>query len=320
MRPESADERHDDMLDFRLSRDLRHAAEVLTTGQARYLVDTYYQAQQHRIEAANQRDASESSGEPVEFVTWLAARLKALESAIRSALDRYSDQHAPGRWAKAQVGIGPVIAAGLLAHIDAGKARTAGAVWRFAGLDPSVKWDKGQKRPWNADLKVLAWKIGESFIKQQNHDDAIYARLIQSRKLVEIGRNEAGDFTAQAAEALAAKRWRNETQARAWLQGCYTPPITHELLALPLPKRQAFLTTRRGEPGSGMPMLPPAHIHARAKRWGVKLFLAHYHHVAYEVQHGAPPPKPYVISILGHGDYLAPPGWPMSHEDEGHHA
>jgi hypothetical protein len=47
----------------------------------------------------------------------------------------------PGRW--------------LLARIDIVKAPTAGHIWRYAGLDPTVRWNKGEKRPWNAGLKVL---------------------------------------------------------------------------------------------------------------------------------------------------------------------
>jgi hypothetical protein len=43
----------------------------------------------------------------------------------------------------------------------------------------------------------------------------------------------------------------------------------------------------------------------------VKLFLAHYHHVAWTLATGTPPPKPYVISILGHADFIAPPNFPM---------
>ena len=57
--------------------------------------------------------------------------------------------------------------------------------------------------------------------------------------------------------------------------------------------------------------LPPAHIHARAKRYAVKLFLAHYHHVGYELLHGELPPRPFVIEHMGHVDYMGPPNWPM---------
>lgn len=46
--------------------------------------------------------------------------------------------------------------------------------------------------------------------------------------------------------------------------------------------------------------LPPAHIHARARRWAVKLFIAHYHAEAYFNEYGKEPPLPYPIAILGH--------------------
>ncbi len=46
--------------------------------------------------------------------------------------------------------------------------------------------------------------------------------------------------------------------------------------------------------------LPPAHLHARAKRYAVKLFLAHYHETGYRLRFGEEPPAPYPISHLGH--------------------
>ena len=42
--------------------------------------------------------------------------------------------------------------------------------------------------------------------------------------------------------------------------------------------------------------LPPAHIHARAKRYAVKLFLAHFHETGYRLHYGTEPPAPYPIS------------------------
>ena len=66
------------------------------------------------------------------------------------------------------------------------------------------------------------------------------------------------------------------------------------------------------KPGDGIPMLPPAHLHARAKRYAVKLFLSHYHHVAYEVRTGAPPKAPYIVTHdPGHVHHIVPPHWPV---------
>ena len=49
-----------------------------------------------------------------------------------------------------------------------------------------------------------------------------------------------------------------------------------------------------------------------AKRWAVKIFLAHLHHVMYVEHYGAEPPKPYAIDILGHGHMIGPWNYPMA--------
>lgn len=263
----------------RLTRDLRAAHVTLSVDEARFLVDAYYAMQEDRKRAGNQVRALSASGEPNEVIQWLAGNTATLERNIQTVLDAWSLTHAAGRWARSVVGIGPVLASGLLAHIDVALAPTVGHVWRFAGLDPTVSWSKGQKRPWNAGLKVVCWKIGQSFMKFQNHENDIYGRIYVERKALENERNDAGAFLDQAVAALAAKRYGKETAAYA-----------------------AYNDGR----------LPPAQIDARARRYATKLFLAHYHAVAYEVHFGEPPPKPYVVAILGHAHYIGPPGWPMA--------
>ena len=262
----------------RLSRDLKNAAITLSDQEARYLVDIFYASQRDRIRSAHQARTLTENGEPHDVLGWLFSQRETLEKQVARALDAYSASKVPGIWARSIVGVGPIIAAGLLAHIDITKAPTVGHIWRFAGLDPTVKWDKGTKRPWNGALKRLCWLIGESFVKVSNNENDFYGKVYKARKEQEIAKNEAGDFAEQAKAALAAKRFGADTQAR----GHY-------------------------EAGR----LPPARIHLRAERYAVKLFLSSYHHVAYETHFGEPPPKPYVISHLGHGHYSGPPNWPM---------
>jgi hypothetical protein len=108
-----------------------------------------------------------------------------------------------GQWCRSICGIGPVITAGLLAHID-NQAPTAGHIWNFAGLNPNVTWGKGQKRPWNAKQKVLAWKIGESFLKTSGRDKDVYGHVLMERKALETEKNERGDHKDQAL-AMAAQ-------------------------------------------------------------------------------------------------------------------
>lgn len=260
----------------RLSRDLKNAAATLSPAQARYMVDAYYQIQEYRKASGNQTTALEKQGEPNEVISWLFTQQEVLENQIKRALDAWTDGNKISQWAKSITGIGPVISAGLLAHIDINKAPTAGHIWRFAGLDPTVSWSKGQKRPWNASLKVLCWKIGESFVKVSGRDSDVYGKLYLERKRIETEANERGAFAEQAVTKLANVKIGKNTEAY-------------------------------GHYSSGK--LPPAHIHARAKRYAVKIFLAHYQHVAYQITFDANPPKPYVIEHLGHVHYIAPPNF-----------
>lgn len=312
------------------------AAESLEAGQARFLVDNYYAVQDVRIACAAQERSTEAS---VPILAYTGKLMAMVEDGIRDLLHEYAKGHRAGRWALSICGIGPVITAGLLAHIDITRCQTAGAVWRFAGLDPSKKWigRDGAKalvketlarasgkvsvedvaalalrtdnrletvlawmtppaqtepkldaehlaaalarRPWNARLKVLcAFKIGESFVKTQNSADDTYGKVYAQRKAEEVARNEAGGNAELAARILTEKSYRGETTAKKMLE-------------------------------SGK--LPQAQIHARARRYAVKLFLAHYFEVAYECYHGQKPPKPYILTQPGHVHFVSVPCWPV---------
>lgn len=258
----------------KLSRDLAAASVTLSDDEARFLVDAYYQMQESRIRAGHQERTLEESGEPHDVLNWLFSQSSTLEAQIQRALDKYSNSSELGQWARGICGIGPVITAGLLAHIDISKAPTVGHIWRYAGLDPTSEWRKGEKRPFNASLKTLCWKIGESFVKVSGNDRDIYGKIYKQRKELETAKNEAGDYSDQAARKLEKFKIGKSTDA--------------------------YKSYSAGR-------LPPGHIHARAKRYAVKLFLAHYWEHGYKLLHGKEPPLPYPIQHLGHAHKIEPP-------------
>jgi Transposase IS116/IS110/IS902 family len=267
----------------KLDKDLKTAATTLTAHEARFLVDSYYSIQGYRIRFGNQIRAMSESGEPHELTRWMYANVEGLESNVKKALDTYSKAQTVGQWARSIPGIGPVIASGLLAHIDITKAPTSGHIWSFAGLAVGQVWEKGQKRPWNADLKKLCYLLGESFVKVQNRPNDIYGHVFADRKKLEQEANGYLFYAEQAADTLKARRIGKDTDAyKAYAQG----------------------------------ILPPAHIHARARRYAVKLFLAHLHDVWYEVHYKEKPPRPYIIEHLGHVHFISPPNWPMKDSEQ----
>src|SRR5271165_4286334 len=189
----------------RLTKDLKTAAATLSPNEARYLVDAYYSIQEYRKAAANQVRALSTSGEPHAVIAWLFRQHEILEAQIKRSLEAWTDSSKLGQWAKSITGIGPVISAGLLAHIDITKAPTVGHIWRFAGLDPTVVWGKKEKRPWNASLKTLCWKIGESFVKVSGNDADFYGKIYLERKETEWQSNLSGTLASQATAATEKK-------------------------------------------------------------------------------------------------------------------
>ena len=263
----------------RLSKDIKDAIYKVGVDEARWLVDTYYQLQHDRITSAARIRSmlKDDATEPHALMTWLFRQYETLENQIKLSLDKYSDNFDAGEWAKDQIGIGPVIAAGLIANINPEHCQHAASVWRYAGLAPHYDWAKGEKRPWNARLKTLcAYKMGESFVKTCNHPEAFYGKIYKQRKELETLRNDNLEFADQAKAKLEKFNIGKTTEA-----------YKHYSIG----------------------KLPPAHIHARARRVAVKLFLSHFSQVYYETVIGKPASQIYAIKYLEHDDYITPIGY-----------
>ena len=288
---------------LRLTRDLRKAARTLDVNEARYLVDAYYTQQNNRIRANNQAKIMGKTGEPHDVVSWLTEQNRTLENQIKSALNIFVREHKLGEWAMSISGIGPVLAAGLMAHIDVSKATSASSVWRFAGLDPTSEWNKGEKRPWNAKLKVICWKIGESFVKVRNRDSDIYGKIYYQRKSLEWANNARGNLKDVALQA--SERVGKDTDAYVWYSGQVHKNALREYQAKSGQQIKEILT--KLEEGTGTPMLAPGHIEARAKRYATKRFLSHYYHVAHLLEYGIAPAPPYGVTLHGHSHFDPPP-------------
>lgn len=305
-----------------LDKDIRSAARELSPGDIRVLVDHYYALQDLRLQVEGKtRAVVQERDEGSAFVVQtMLVRQRKLEDTVKGALASWvsaeSERHpdGPTAWAFSQRGIGPVLATALAAYLpgierlsdgepgadraseETGWERTrmktkdgeiiegwkrprsvpptVGHWWRFAGLDPTLAWGKGEKRPWNADLKVLCYKIGESFVKVSGQENAFYGQLYAERKAFEVEKDLRGDNAESAAKCLA-----NGKRYAAGQKAVY-------------------------ESGH----LPQIQLHRRATRWVAKIFLAHYHEVAYFAEHRKPSPNPYVLDhVPGHAHKIVRP-------------
>lgn len=288
------------------SQDLQKAALTMTPHEARFLVDSYYTIQDDRIRFDGQIRSMKKDGEPHQLLLWFSEQCSKLEETIKKALGQWASNHPVGKWAMDQIGIGPVISAGLLAHIDITRCPTAGHIWSFAGLSTHATWKKGEKRPWNADFKSLvAWKMGECFVKTCNHPESVYGKFYRERKDREILANIEGGLQNQAAAQLdRLLKMAPAQQKQDWwkrLHRWYAGEITRLEGASEFKlSTEVTLSYSPEQWRETIPMLPPAHIHARARRVAVKLFLSHWFDKMYRHHWGKEPPEPYAIAQLGH--------------------
>ena len=310
------------VLDYDLATAIRSRELILNERDLRFLVDCFYQVQEDRKRVDNQARSKEGlePGKLAEYFGWQFGRF---EKQITHALAAWVDGDPLSTWATSQVGVGTVIAAGLRAHIDLKRCPTVGHIWSFAGLDGTKKqfgavWAKdtvaevvgksksvnaehwaalekvsrrkasnilgllervypGEKVtrtnltktlarcPYNAQLKTLCWKLGDCFVKVSNKPEARYGKFYQVRKAFEFERNERG-VNRELALTLAEKVGKST---------------------------EAYKHNMEGK-------LSPGHIDARARRWAVKLFLAHWFEEGCRLVRGHEPPNPYPIQHLGH--------------------
>lgn len=301
-------------------KDIKKAKIISTVKEVRFLVDGYYMMQNERIRVENQIRALEDTEEPHDILDYLLLPVKTFEYHIKTALDEFCDSLPIGRWLKNISGIGPVLAAGLIAHIDIKKALYTGNIWSYAGLTPTIKWEKGEKRPFNAKLRTLCYKIGESFIKQSHRENDIYGKLYQKRKVYEWRKNLNGEYAEEAKKNAEKFNYNKNTQTYKWVNGFFQKKENLDLdacVALCLDgKARSVVELKESAPKKkkpktpqGVRMLCPNHIHSRCRRKIVKLFLSHLHDHWFRLEFGEEPPLPYAIALLEHGKMIPPPEW-----------
>lgn len=236
-----------------------------------HCVELYYDAQRLRIIHANKQRTEGKSPLKDWFFLWLTMGEKVVYSKLKYWVEHCDNPECI--WAYNQVGVGPVIASGLASMIDVNRLGRISALWLIAGQAPGKdRKVKGQKLTYNPRLKVLMFKLGECFVKVSGNEKAYYGKVYKQFKQIEIDKNESGKYAEAAAKELASKKFRDDTETKArLLEG----------------------------------KLSDGHLHSRAKRKTVKMFLSHYWLVARQ-KRGLPISRPYVHEHLGHDDIILP--------------
>ena len=332
-----------DML--KLSKDLQKSAAAMNLRAARFISSTYYKVQDLRMQIGKYAADCKKAKDPQEMVLLLGQSMKLCEEGTCSMLGTYAKQWRVGQWIQKQFGFGAVSSAAMLATFDIRQGLRAGNWWSYCGLSPHIEWTKGQKRPFNADLKgICAFRIGETMNKFKDNPKSYYGPFFNHMATRYWDRNLDGQESAIATEGLKdlkgpgteawswksaeyssarARLWREECLAireanrqavREWKEECV------EALAagIELPGRPTkdetpgILDVTEPDPKNLIPMLPPGQIHNRARRWTVKLFISHLWEVCWEDYYGFRAPDPYCFQLPGaaHNTRIPPAFWP----------
>lgn len=326
---------------IKLRKDLVKAANTLSKREIRFLVDYYYQVQDYRKMNANQIRALDESKEPHELLSTLFDQSRYLENQIKTALDKYTLSDPIGSWTRSICGIGPVIAAGLIAHIDIEQAPTVGHIWNYAGYNPTIRWISNKEGSQIIDTLIAdytekgiecqnTYTTNDKNKKKKRYTNSFYLDL--ERVCGRTFKWTYEESTKQDLLSVMTKRpWNSSFKTLCWkASDCFVKNANREndFYGSIYHSRKVYESERNekleykdqadeklkivGKSTEAYKYykegkLPPGHIHARCMRYCVKMFLSHLHHVMYKYTFKKEPPNPFVIEHLGHTHYIAPP-------------
>jgi len=152
--------------------------EAATPELARLYVSTYYSLQKERIQTGSRigalvRANRVSMSQGRELHDFVDSRLLSAEKELSAKIRAFIKQEQYRgivEWMRKQKGIGPILAAGLIAGIrEISRFDNVSKLWRYCGQavvnGKAERRSKGDKIHYNPFLKTLCWKISSSFVR-----------------------------------------------------------------------------------------------------------------------------------------------------------
>lgn len=319
-------------LSDKLKSDIRNI-ENISREEIKTLVKIYYQLQDNRKATREQiRSIENQEGKEtnVAILDWLLKNYVVMEKGIVDCLEILCQSNEVGRWLLSIKGIGPVLAAGLLAYLDVEGKQYATQFISYAGLNDN-------NRPWLGAEKSKAI-VNEIVGKSKTvTDDMVVEIAAKTKWKYEYLRDNAYD--------PEKKKWSKTDIIKA----CSKVPYNKTLKSLMHNVGESFhwrcndpdslygtlfsekkvLETQKSENGDYADQaavcmtkvskntiayksykegkLPKAHINARASRWVQKIFISHLFEEMYRVKYDKLPPRFYALEHCeGHNDEIQP--------------
>lgn len=155
----------------------------MTDTTLRILVDLREMMQKQRIGFGNRaaalaRGADAGDGRSEAFMARWHEHFAVVERQADAEIGEAVKEYPIYEYLRRVRGVGPMLAAQLIAMIDIGRANTVSALWRYAGYavidGERERPTKGEKLHYNARLKKVCYLLGMSFLKTNSPYRAVY--------------------------------------------------------------------------------------------------------------------------------------------------
>jgi hypothetical protein len=242
-----------------------------------------------------------------------------VEKGIAKMIENELLQHPISKWLTAQVGIGPVLAGGLIGYIEPilPTLTYAQSLWKYSGYAVVEMCEtcgkrfepQGSRAKWitrtaerlkeqNDKLKDgTKKKKGDAFIKEAEsmlcHCEHPELKSVGQRRV----KGQLADFNPELKRLCYLVGDQFIKQRSSPYRALY------DQYRLEYENRPALMKERDERKG-GLSK-GTAHINAMARRRVIKLFLSHLWQ-EYRRLEGLPTPDPYAFSVLGHGNKIEP--------------
>ena len=294
--------------------------------EMKMLVDLYYQLQDNRKRSREQirsieqdRDGGKSCNASV--MNWVLLNQGLLEKQIPPIMQAVCENDEVGRWLLQIKGIGPVLAAGLLAYFDVEGRQYSNTFISYAGLND-------HNRPWlgkEKSKKIIDDIMGDR--KKVTEDDVakIAAATQWSVEYLEKAcfneKKQKPVYTRDSLTKACAKIPYNKSlKTLMWkvaqsfiyqsTRGSYYGKLYLERKAYEIKRNEEGYNRKYAEDHIGHlkdkksdtykayseGKIPDSQITARARRWVEQLFLSHLFDEMYRVHYDALPPIPYILA------------------------
>jgi len=270
----------------------------------RILVETFWDIQSARIRAENRiRAYRQRYGVEYPEAEFVFSLMRSMEKRARERIEKRMEEHPAWDWVSQVKGAGRLLVSQAIGLIgDIGRFPNISKLWKYSGMHviegKAPKRRRYGKVEWNPRLRSVFWKIGRNLLMAKaSYYEAyqLFRRKEEEKNLTpkEVPIEDTAGFllVEDVGSFKAGTMIRKTEKTGKKGKGGNYERFGKEVRKLGKEKVKVKMTD--------------LHIHMRALRKTIKLFIAHLW-TEWRKAEGLPITMPYAKTILGHKDYIHP--------------